>query len=34
MWIALFITPPANLAAQQSTFEISVGSIEIDSAQP
>jgi|AMWB02.1.fsa_nt_gi hypothetical protein len=34
LWLTLFMTTPANLAAQQSTFEISVGSIEIDSAQP
>lgn len=30
LWLVLFITTPANLAAQLSTFEESVASIEID----
>lgn len=34
LWLVLFLTTPANMAAQQANFEISVGSIEIDAVQP
>ena len=33
LWIALFITPPANLAAQQVYFDYSVNSMLIDPLQ-
>lgn len=34
LWLALYLTTPANLAAEMGTFELSVGSIQIDAVQP
>lgn len=34
LWMALYLTTPANLAAEMGTFELSVGSIQIDAVQP
>lgn len=34
LWMTLFLTTPANLAAEMGDFELSVGSIEIDEVQP
>ena len=34
LWITLYITTPANLAAEMDDYEISVGSIQIDAVQP
>ena len=34
LWLTLFITTPANLAAEMDDFELSVGSIQIDAVQP
>ncbi len=34
LWLALYLTTPANLAAEIGTFELSVGSIQIDAVQP
>ena len=34
LWITLYLTTPANLAAEMSNYELSVGSISIDAVQP
>lgn len=34
LWLALYITTPANLAAEMDDYELSVGSIQIDAVQP
>ncbi len=34
LWMALYLTTPANLAAEIGDFELSVGSILIDAVQP
>lgn len=34
LWMTLFLTTPANMAAEMADFEISVGSILIDAVQP
>ena len=34
LWIALYLTTPANMAAEIDDFELSVGSIQIDAVQP
>ena len=34
LWVALYLTTPANLAAEMDDFEFSVGSIQIDAVQP
>ena len=34
LWVVLFITPPANLAAQQDDFDYSVSSIVIEAPTP
>lgn len=34
LWMALYLTTPANLAAEMGTFELSIGSIQIDAIQP
>lgn len=34
LWLVLFLTTPANLAAEMSNYELSVGSIQIDAVQP
>ena len=34
LWMALYLTTPANMAAEMDDFEISVGSIQIDTVQP
>ena len=34
LWVVLFITPPANLAAQQDVFDYSVSSIVIEAPTP
>jgi len=34
LWMTLYITTPANLAAEMDDFELSVSSIEIDAVQP
>ena len=34
LWMALYITTPANMAAKMDDFELSVGSIQIDAVQP
>ena len=34
LWMALYLTTPANMAAEMDTFELSVGSIMIDAVQP
>ncbi len=34
LWMALYITTPANLAAEMDDYELSVGSIQIDAVQP
>lgn len=34
LWMTLYLTTPANLAAEMDDYEISVGSIKIDAVQP
>lgn len=34
LWLALYLTTPANLAAEIGTFELSIASIQIDAVQP
>ena len=34
LWIALYLTTPANMAAKMDDFELSVSSIQIDAVQP
>ena len=34
LWMTLFLTTPANMAAEMDDFELSVGSILIDTVQP
>lgn len=34
LWMTLFLTTPANMAAEMADFELSVGSILIDAVQP
>lgn len=34
LWLVLFVTTPANLAAEMAEYELSVGSIQIDAVQP
>lgn len=34
LWMALYLTTPANLAVEMEDFEFSVGSIQIDAVQP
>lgn len=34
LWMTLYLTTPANMAAEMDTFEFSVGSIQIDAVQP
>lgn len=34
LWVTLYITTPANLAAEMADYELSVGSIKIDAVQP
>jgi len=34
LWVALYLTTPANLATEMDDFEFSVGSIQIDAVQP
>lgn len=34
LWMALYITTPANMAAKMDDFELSVSSIQIDAVQP
>jgi hypothetical protein len=34
LWMALYLTTPANMAAEMDIFELSVGSILIDAVQP
>ena len=34
LWITLFLTTPANLAAEMGDYELSVSSITIDAVQP
>ena len=34
LWMALFLTTPANMVAEMADFELSVGSIQIDAVQP
>lgn len=34
LWVALYLTTPANMAAEMDDFEFSVGSIQIDAVQP
>ena len=34
LWITLFLTTPANLAAEMGDYEFSVSSIKIDAVQP
>ena len=34
LWLALYLTTPANMAAEMDDYELSVGSIQIDAVQP
>ena len=34
LWLTLFLTTPANMAAEMDDYELSVSSITIDAVQP